>query len=66
MEHNISTTLSQFDVHDPEEDDESSLDDTARATIAAAETDWAQAFMGDNYLEVAGRIPLTRSRTQYG
>jgi hypothetical protein len=46
MEHNISTTLSQFDVHDPEEDDESSLDDTARATIAAAETDWAQAFMG--------------------
>jgi|GEM_PF-6600960 len=64
MDHNISTTLSQFDVDDPDED--GSLDDIARATIAAAGMDWAQAFMGDNYLEVAGQIHLTRSRTLYG
>lgn len=35
MDHYISTTLSLFDVHDFEKDDDGSLDDTDGAAIAS-------------------------------
>lgn len=55
------TSLTLFDILDLDKDGDGLLDDVDRAAIVAGETDWAEDYKGDTYLEMSGAdVPLGR------
>lgn len=55
------TSLTLFDILDLDKDGDGFLDDADRAAIVAGETEWAEGYLGDTYLEADGEnVLLTR------
>lgn len=59
------TSLSLFDILDLDKDRDGKLNAEDRAKIVAGETDWAEGYMGDTYLEQDGQ-PVVLARPEAG
>ncbi|MEM6385365.1 MAG: DUF1007 family protein [Pseudomonadota bacterium] len=57
------TSLTLFDILDLDKDNDGQLDEADRAAIVAGETEWAEGYKGDTYLEQNGEaVALTRPK----